>query len=111
MDATPDILREEALCAQQQCMPVEQIERPQQSRKARLNPRRKPRAANSKRRLGKEAVKAGMSITLALSMLTGLRVVKPFSLHAPVSWLFVAFVLVHTLVYEIPNSARKRETV
>ncbi|CCQ72709.1 hypothetical protein [Magnetospira sp. QH-2] len=78
--------------------------RPPRSRpKARATPKR------SVRRVGKEAVKAGMAASLAVTMLTGLKIVKPMKLHGPASWLFVGLTLAHTLVYEIPNKrATKR---
>ncbi|MEO5367702.1 MAG: hypothetical protein H7831_15360 [Magnetococcus sp. WYHC-3] len=45
-----------------------------------------------------------MAASLAVSMLTGLRLMKPFSLHPVASWVFVGLTLVHTLVYELPNN-------
>ncbi|MBF0383416.1 MAG: hypothetical protein HQL69_20545 [Magnetococcales bacterium] len=73
--------------------------------KVRSRPRPAPRkgSARAKKRMGREAIKAGMAATLTLSMLTGLKIVKPMKLHGPVSWAFVGLTLAHTLIYEIPN--------
>ncbi|MEO5343327.1 MAG: hypothetical protein H7842_08320 [Gammaproteobacteria bacterium SHHR-1] len=68
--------------------------------------RRRPVA--SKRRVGKEAVKAGMATSLGVAMLTGLKILKPMSLHGPASWIFVGLTLVHTLVYELPNRSSRQ---
>jgi hypothetical protein len=65
------------------------------------------RPVASKRRVGKEAVKAGMATSLGVAMLTGLKILKPMSLHGPASWIFVGLTLVHTLVYELPNKSRQ----
>ncbi|WP_041641371.1 hypothetical protein [Magnetococcus marinus] len=77
-------------------------------------PRNRPAArqtpTRTKRRMGREAIKAGMAATLTLSMLTGLRIIKPMSLHGPVSWAFVGLTLAHTLIYEIPNKKSRNES-
>nr|CRH04307.1 Conserved protein of unknown function [Candidatus Magnetococcus massalia] len=91
-------------------LPVEKVEVKTVKRKARHSlPKGKRRSVSGKRRrVGREAIKAGMAASLAVSMLTGMRVIKPMSLHGPASWVFVGLTLAHTLIYEIPNSKSKR---
>ncbi len=69
----------------------------------RSRPAPRKRSTRTKRRMGREAIKAGMAATLTMSMLTGMRVIKPMKLHGPFSWAFVGLTLAHTLIYEIPN--------
>ncbi|MBF0187917.1 MAG: hypothetical protein HQL50_08315 [Magnetococcales bacterium] len=73
------------------------------ARKGRGRPKARRSPAAARRRLGREAVKAGMAATLSLSMLTGLKVVKPMKLHGPVSWAFVGLTVAHMLIYELPK--------
>ncbi|GAB6053012.1 hypothetical protein JCM17960_18320 [Magnetospira thiophila] len=79
------------------------------NRPPRKLPQARPTPKRSMRRVGKEAVKAGMAASLAVTMLTGLKIIRPMKWHGPASWLFVGLTLAHTLVYEIPNKrASKR---
>ncbi len=52
------------------------------------------------RRRGREVVKAGMGASLTVSMLTGLRILRPMSMHPVASWIFVGLTLVHMLAYD-----------
>ncbi|MEO5377641.1 MAG: hypothetical protein H7832_07670 [Magnetococcus sp. DMHC-6] len=61
------------------------------------------------RKVGREAVKAGMAASLAVSLLTGLKLLRPMAMHPVASWLFLGLTVAHTLIYEMP--VRKNQTV
>ncbi|MBF0371430.1 MAG: hypothetical protein HQL52_18475 [Magnetococcales bacterium] len=85
--------------------PISPIPAPALARK-KAPPARKPAV---KRRVGKEVVKSGMAASLAVTMLTGMKIMRPMSLHPVASWIFVGLTVAHTLLYEIPNKrANKR---
>jgi hypothetical protein len=54
------------------------------------------------RRKGREVVKSGMAASLAVSMMTGMKILRPMSLHPVASWVFVGLTVVHMLMYETP---------
>ncbi len=64
----------------------------------------KPRQVSQKRRKirrrGREVVKVGMGASLTVSMLTGLRILRPMSMHPVASWIFVGLTVLHMLAYD-----------
>ncbi len=56
-----------------------------------------------KRNVGREVVKSGMAASLAVTMMTGLRVLRPMSIHPVASWVFVGLTVVHMLMYDTPG--------
>ncbi|MEG3640723.1 hypothetical protein [Magnetococcus sp. PR-3] len=105
MDARVDFYEQ-----QTEALPAHQVEvKSRVANSRRSLPKGKRRSVGAKRRrVGREAIKAGMAASLAVSMLTGMRMMKPMKLHGPASWVFVGLTLAHTLIYEIPNSRVKR---
>ena len=55
------------------------------------------------RRAGQEVIKSGMAGSLAVSMLTGLKILRPMSIHPVASWIFLGLTIVHTLMYSLPK--------
>ena len=54
------------------------------------------------RPLGREVVKSAMAASLAVTMLTGLKVLRPMSMHPVASWVFLGLTVLHMLTYEKP---------
>ncbi|MBF0381854.1 MAG: hypothetical protein HQL69_12600 [Magnetococcales bacterium] len=65
--------------------------------------RKKTQQRSKIRRKGREVVKAGMAGSLAVTMLTGLKILRPMRIHPVASWLFVGLTLAHMLLYEAPS--------
>lgn len=51
-------------------------------------------------RVGREVVKSGMAASLAVSMLSGLRIIRPMSIHPVASWIFVGLTVIHMIAYD-----------
>jgi hypothetical protein len=71
--------------------------------KSRQKSRKKTQQRNRVRRKGREVVKAGMAGSLAVTMLTGLKILRPMRIHPVASWIFVGLTLAHMLLYEAPS--------
>jgi hypothetical protein len=65
--------------------------------------RKKTQQRSKNRRKGREVVKAGMAGSLAVTMLTGMKVLRPMSIHPIASWLFVGLTLAHMVLYDPPS--------
>jgi hypothetical protein len=65
--------------------------------------RRASQQRNSARRKGREVVKSGMAASLAVTMLTGLKILRPMRIHPVASWIFVGLTVVHMLIYDPPS--------
>ena len=66
-----------------------------------------PRSGSRGRRKGKEVVKAGMAASLAVTLLTGLKWLRPMSMHPVAAWAFLGLTVVHMLMYEKPSNGKK----
>lgn len=51
-------------------------------------------------RIGREVVKSGMAASLAVTMLTGMKLLRPMSLHPVASWVFIGFSIIHMVAYD-----------
>jgi hypothetical protein len=58
---------------------------------------------SKKRSKGREVVKSGMAASLAVTMMTGLKILRPMRIHPIASWVFVGLTLVHMIMYESPS--------
>lgn len=52
---------------------------------------------------GRELVKAGMAASLGVSILTGMKILRPMKMHTSASWIFLGLSVVHTLMYDPAN--------
>ena len=65
-----------------------------------------PQKPSRNRRRGREVVKSGMAASLAVSVLTGLKIIRPMRFHPIASWAFVGLTLLHMLMYD--SSSKKK---
>lgn len=58
-------------------------------------------------RVGREVVKSGMAASMAVTILTGLKILRPMSLHPVASWIFLGLTLVHMVAYDKTGTAKQ----
>ncbi|MBF0453942.1 MAG: hypothetical protein HQL72_03875 [Magnetococcales bacterium] len=79
-------------------------ERAPSTKRSAIQERRKTsQRRNQRRRKGREVVKSGMAASLAVTMMTGLKILRPMRIHPIAAWVFVGLTLVHMLVYDPPS--------
>lgn len=54
-------------------------------------------------RVGREVVKTGMAASLSVALLTGLKVLRPMSVHPMASWIFLGLTVLHMVAYDKPG--------
>ncbi len=59
-------------------------------------------------RMGREVVKSGMAASMAVTLLTGLKVLRPMSMHPVAGWVFLGLSIVHMVMYEKPSRSGRR---
>jgi hypothetical protein len=109
LQAQSNFLREEIMDAKTSELQIELLESPAtglpSSRAKTTGQERKKivQKNSNQRRRGREVVKAGMASSLAVSMLTGLKILRPMRLHPVAAWAFVGFTIVHMIMYDKPS--------
>lgn len=69
----------------------------------------KPARKKNHVRVGREVVKSGMAASLAVVFLTGLKIVRPMSLHPVASWVFLGLSVIHMVAYDKNGASHKRK--
>ncbi|MBF0357289.1 MAG: hypothetical protein HQL70_01705 [Magnetococcales bacterium] len=101
MDAKTSELQIEKLESTTVEIPVSRAKNAERERRKIV--RQNSRKSSNQRRRGREVVKAGMASSLAVSMLTGLKILRPMRIHPIAAWAFVGMTIIHMIMYEKPS--------
>ncbi|MBF0188672.1 MAG: hypothetical protein HQL50_12180 [Magnetococcales bacterium] len=66
--------------------------------------RQKAQVRSKKRLRDRELIKAGMTSSLTVAILTGIKVLKPMRLHPVAAWIFLGITVAHMVTNSKPSS-------
>lgn len=66
-------------------------------------PQKTTQKSRTTRKRGREVVKAGMASSMAVTMLTGMKILRPMRFHPIAAVVFVGLAITHMLMYDSPS--------